>query len=185
MNEITLVLQAVSRGDKRASEELLPLVYQELRRLAAMKMAREPEGHTLQPTELVHEAWLRLTGDDNPGWENRTHFLGAAAEAMRRILVDHARRKAAVKHGGGKARLDIESLDLVSAEPDEKILLIDEALEKLQAEDAEKARIVTLKFFGGLTSQEIAEHMGVGERTVERQWSFARAWLIRAIRAKG
>lgn len=185
MNEITLMLEAIGRGDKQASEDLLPLVYQELRRLAAAKMAREVQGKTLQPTELVHEAWLRLVGSGGQHWENRTHFLGAAAEAMRRILVDRARHKAALKHGGGQQRLDIAELDLATTTPDDKVLLIDEALERLRTEDAEKARIVTLKFFGGLTNQEIAEHLKLGERTVERQWAFAKAWLVRAISARG
>jgi RNA polymerase sigma factor (TIGR02999 family) len=181
MNEITLILEAVGRGDKQASEDLLPLVYQELRRLAAAKMAREMEGQTLQPTELVHEAWLRLVGDGGQNWENRTHFLGAAAEAMRRILVDRARHKSALKHGGGQQRLDIAGLNLAVTTPDDKVVLIDEALEQLRAEDPIKARIVTLKFFGGLTNQEIAEHLKIGERTVERQWAFAKAWLVRTI----
>ena len=181
MNEITLMLEAIGRGDKQASEDLLPLVYQELRRLAAAKMAREPEGQTLQATELVHEAWLRLAGNEEQNWENRTHFLGAAAEAMRRILVDRARHKSALKCGGGQQRLDIEGLNLAATSPDDKVLLIDEALERLRVEDPEKARIVTLKFFGGLTNQEIAEHLKIGERTVERQWAFAKAWLVRTI----
>lgn len=181
MNEITLILEAIGRGDKQASEDLLPLVYQELRRLAAAKMAREPEGQTLQPTELVHEAWLRLVGNEEQSWENRTHFLGAAAEAMRRILVDRARHRSTLKCGRGQRRLDIEGLNLAAASPDDKVLLIDEALERLRTEDPEKARIVTLKFFGGLTNQEIAEHLKIGERTVERQWAFAKAWLVRTI----
>ena len=184
MSENTLVLQAIGRGEKQASEDLLPLVYQELRRLAASKMNRESEGQTLQPTELVHEAWLRLTKDNDQSWENRGHFLGVAAEAMRRILVERARRKQAVRHGGGLFRLDIEDLDLVAIAPDDKVLLVDEALEQLRAEDAEKARIVTLKFFGGLTNREIAQLLNIGERTVERQWSFAKAWLISAIQSK-
>ena len=184
MSEITVVLEAIGRGDKQASEDLLPLVYQELRRLAAAKMAREAEGQTIQPTELVHEAWLRLVGDGGQTWENRTHFLGAAAEAMRRILVDRARRKSALRHGGGQFRLDIEGLDLAAANSDERILLVDEALEQLRAQDPEKARIVILRFFGGLTNQEIAAHLNLGERTVERQWSFAKAWLMRSISAR-
>ena len=184
MNEITLILEAIGRGDKQASEDLLPLVYEELRRLATAKMARETEGQTIQPTELVHEAWLRLVGDGAKNWQNRNHFLGAAAEAMRRILVDRARTKSAVRHGGGQFRLDIERLDLAAAGTDEKVLLVDEALEQLRAEDPEKARIVTLKFFGGLTNQEIAANLNLGERTVERQWSFAKAWLLRAMRAR-
>ena len=181
MSGITLVLQAIERGEKQASEDLLPLVYQELRHLAAAKMAREMAGQTIQPTELVHEAWLRLSGNEAQNWENRTHFLGAAAEAMRRILVDRARHKSALKHGGGQHRLDIDKLDLAATTPDDKVLLIDEALERLRVEDEEKARIVTLKFFGGLTNQEIAEHLKIGERTVERQWAFAKAWLVRTI----
>ncbi|HXR05522.1 MAG TPA: sigma-70 family RNA polymerase sigma factor [Verrucomicrobiae bacterium] len=183
MSEITLMLEAIGRGDKQASDDLLPLVYQELRRLAAAKMAREPEGQTIQPTELVHEAWLRLVANDEQGWENRIHFLAAAAEAMRRILVDRARRKSALKHGGGQVRLEIEGLNLAATTPDDKVLLIDEALERLRAEDPEMARIVTLKFFGGLTNREIAEHLKLGERTVERQWAFAKAWLLRTISA--
>jgi RNA polymerase sigma factor (TIGR02999 family) len=185
VNQITLMLEAIGRGDRQASEDLLPLVYQELRRLAAAKMAREIQGQTIQPTELVHEAWLRLVGNATPNWENRIHFLGAAAEAMRRILVDRARRKSAIKHGGGQQRLDIEGLDLAATTADDKVLLIDEALERLRAEDPEKARIVTLKFFGGLTNQEIADHLKIGERTVERQWAFAKVWLVRTIRAGG
>ncbi len=184
MNEITLILEAIGRGDRQASEDLLPLVYSELRRLAAAKMAREMEGQTLQPTELVHEAWLRLVGKDGQTWENRNHFLGAAAEAMRRILVDRARHKAALKHGGGQRRINVEELDLVATTPDDKVLLIDEALEKLRAEDPEKARIVTLKFFGGLTNREIADNLKIGERTVERQWTFAKAWLVKTIDAR-
>jgi RNA polymerase sigma factor (TIGR02999 family) len=185
MNEkITLVLEAIGKGDQQASEDLLPMVYQELRLLAAAKMAREMEGQTLQPTELVHEAWLRLVSNEGQNWENRTHFLGAAAEAMRRILVDRARHKAAIKHGGGHRPVDIAGLELAATTPDDKVLLIDEALERLRAEDPEKARIVTLKFFGGLTNREIAEHMKIGERTVEREWAFAKAWLMRTINAQ-
>ena len=184
MNEITQVLQAIRRGDGRASEELLPLVYDELRRLAAARMAEEAAGQTLQATALVHEAWLRMVGDGDRTWQNRAHFFGAAAEAMRRILVENARRKSRLKRGGGQIRLDIEELDLVATTPDDKILLMDEALEQLQAEDAEKARIVVLKFFGGLTNQEVAENLGVAERTVERQWAYAKAWLFQRIRAQ-
>jgi RNA polymerase sigma factor (TIGR02999 family) len=182
MSEITQVLQAVGRGEGQASEELLPLVYDELRRLAAARMANEAAGQTLQPTALVHEAWLRLVGDGDRTWQNRAHFFGAAAEAMRRILIENARRKSRLKRGGGQARLDIEELELAQTTPDDKVLLIDEALERLQAEDPEKARIVVLKFFGGLTNQEVAESLGVAERTVERQWAYAKAWLFRSIR---
>ena len=181
-NEITQVLQAIRRGDGQASGELLPLVYDELRRLAAARMAQEPVGQTLQATALVHEAWLRLVGDGDRTWQNRAHFFGAAAEAMRRILVENARRKSRLKRGGGQVRLDIENLDLAATTPDDKILLMDEALEQLQTEDEQKARIVVLKFFGGLTNQEVAESLRVTERTVERQWAYAKAWLFQRIK---
>jgi RNA polymerase sigma factor (TIGR02999 family) len=184
MSDITLVLQAVGRGDSKASEELLPLVYDELRRLAAARMAQEAAGQTLQPTALVHEAWLRLIGDGDRTWENRGHFFGAAAEAMRRIMIENARRKSRLKRGGGQARLNIEDLELAETTPDDKVLLIDEALERLQAEDPEKTRVVVLKFFGGLTNQEVAASLGVTERTVERQWAYAKAWLFRSIRSQ-
>ncbi len=183
-NEITQVLQAIRRGDGQASGELLPLVYDELRRLAAMRMSQESASQTLQATALVHEAWLRMVGDGDRTWQNRAHFFGAAAEAMRRILVENARRKSRLKRGGGQVRLDIEELDLAAATPDDKVLLMDEALEQLQTQDAEKARIVVLKFFGGLTNQEVAENLGVTERTVERQWAYAKAWLFQRIRTQ-
>src|ERR1019366_8106099 len=137
MTEITQVLQAIGQGDGRASEELLPLVYDELRRLAAARMAQEAAGQTLQPTALVHEAWLRLVGDGDRTWQNRAHFFGAAAEAMRRILIENARRKSRLKRGGNRQRLNIDDLELAATTPDDKVLLIDEALEKLQGEDPE------------------------------------------------
>jgi RNA polymerase sigma factor (TIGR02999 family) len=181
MSDVTQVLQAIGRGDGRASDELLPLVYDELRRLAAARMAQEAAGQTLQPTALVHEAWLRMVKDGERNWQNRAHFFGAAAEAMRRILIENARRKSRLKRGGDQARIDIEQLELAATTPDDKVLLIDDALERLQTEDPEKARIVVLKFFGGLTNQEVAENLGVTERTIERQWAFAKAWLFRSI----
>lgn len=181
MSDITLLLEAASRGDARASEELLPLVYDELRQLAAARMAREAAGHTLQPTALVHEAWLRLAGDQGRSWENRAHFFGAAAEAMRRILIERARRKSRLKRGSGQVPLDIAELDIAEALPDDKILLVDEALERLRAEDPEKARVVVLKFFGGLTNEEVASILGQNERTVRRQWNYAKAWLFDCI----
>ena len=184
MSDITLMLQAVARGERQASSDLLPLVYEELRQLAAARMAREAAGQTLQATALVHEAWLRLVGEGNRNWENRAHFFGAAAEAMRRILIENARRKSRLKRGGGLARVELEELDLAEATPDDKILLIDEALERLAKEDSEKARIVTMKFFGGLTNQEVAQSLGVTERTIERQWAFAKAWMFRCIRSE-
>ena len=182
MSEITQVLEAIGRGEGHASEELLPLVYAELRRHASVRMANEAPGHTLQPTALVHEAWLRLF-DGNQMWQNRAHFFGAAAEAMRRILIENARRKSRLKRGGNQLHLDIEQLELAATTPDEKVLLIDEALKRLETQDPEKARVVTLKFFGGLTNQEAAESMGVTERTIERHWAYAKAWLFQSIRA--
>lgn len=184
MSEITQILQAVGRGEAQASEELLPLVYQDLRRHAAVQMARESAGQTLQPTALLHEAWLRVVGDGQPRWQNRAHFFGAAAEAMRRILIENARRKSRLKHGGGQVRVEADQLELAATTPDDKILLINDALERLQTEDPEKARVVVLKFFGGRTNQEVAEALAVTERTVERHWAYAKAWLFQNIRAQ-
>jgi RNA polymerase sigma factor (TIGR02999 family) len=181
MSEITLVLQAVERGE-RASEDLLPLVYDELRRIAASRMAQENTGHTLQPTALVHEAWLQLVGEGDRIWKNRAHFFGAAADAMRRILVDNARHKSRLKRGGGQVRVTLENLELPEPTPDEDVLRINEALEKLEQEDPEQARIVVLKFFGGLTNEEAAENLGVSVRSVYRQWVCAKARLGRFLR---
>lgn len=181
MSEVTLMLHAIRGGDAKASEELLPLVYNELRKLAAARMAQESAGQTLQATALVHEAWLRMIGDGDRGWQNRAHFFGAAAEAMRRILVETARHKSRLKRGGGQIKLDIDDLDLAAATPNDKVLLINEALEQMRAEDPEKARIVVMKFFGGMTNQEVAENLGVTERTVERQWAYAKARLFQTI----
>jgi len=185
MSDLTLLLNQVGQNaDPSAAAKLLPLVYEELRRLAAAKMARESVPGTLQPTALVHEAWLRLGGDAQIHWANRAHFFGAAAEAMRRILVENARRKSRLKRGGGQLRLDISEVDLAAATPDDKVLLMDEALELLKEEDPQKARIVVLKFFGGLTNQEVAENLRVTERTVERQWAYAKAWLFEKIQTQ-
>jgi RNA polymerase sigma factor (TIGR02999 family) len=178
MSDLTLMLNSVARGDGPASEELLPLVYDELRRLAAARMASESAGQTLQATALVHEAWLKLVNGSARTWENRAHFFRAAAQAMRRILVDRAREKASFKRGAGAEKIPLEGLELAQASQDEKVLLVDEALERLEAEDPESARIVTLKFFGGLTNQEVARTLGVTERTVERQWAYAKACLF-------
>jgi RNA polymerase sigma factor (TIGR02999 family) len=164
-------------------DEMFSLVYEELRRLAAMRMARESAGHTLQPTALVHEAWLRLAGSGGSAWKNRSYFFAAAAEAMRRILVEHARRKSRLKHGGGKERLDIEGLELAEVPVDDKILLIHEALSELEKEHPERAKVVVLKYFGGLTNQELAQMLGIGERTVNRHWLCAKQWLFQKIRA--
>jgi RNA polymerase sigma factor (TIGR02999 family) len=182
MSDVTLILQAIGRGEKCASEKLLPLVYEELRRMAAARMARESAGQTLQPTALVHEAWLQLVGDGDRSWENRAHFFGAAADAMRRILIDISRRKATLKRGSGYERLDVDDMDLAEAGADDQVLLINEALEELEKEDPERARIVVLKFFGGLTNQEVAETLGIGERSVERLWAAAKVRLFQWIR---
>jgi RNA polymerase sigma factor (TIGR02999 family) len=184
MSEITLALQSFDRGDSRASDELLPLVYDDLRRHAGAQMSREVAGQTLQPTALVHEAWLRMVGDGCGRWQNRAHFFGAAAEAMRRILIENARRKSRLKRGGDQLRVDIDQIELAETTPEEKVLLIDDALERLKVEDPERARVVLLKFFGGLTNQEVAESMNVTERTIERHWAFAKAWLFQSIRAQ-
>jgi len=179
------VLEAMAKGDDQAAAELLPLVYEELRQLAAARMAQEAAGHTLQPTALVHEAWLRLAGGGRQAWQNRGHFFAAAAEAMRRILIERARRKSRLKRGSGAAMLNIADLEVAAAAPDDRVLLVDEALERFKAEDPEKARVVVLKFFGGLTDGEVAEIMGVTERTVRRQWSYAKAWLFENIDGQG
>jgi RNA polymerase sigma factor (TIGR02999 family) len=178
MSEVTMILNALGRGEKLASEQLLPLVYDELRRLAAMRMAREAAGQTLQPTALVHEAWVRLVQDGFRTWENRAHFFAAASEAMRRILIEKARRKARLRHGGGQQRMDIDAVELAATTPDEKLLLINEALGALEVENPERARVVVLKFFGGLTNKEVAETLGIGQRTVNRHWLCARTWLL-------
>ena len=184
MSDVTRILDAVRQGDPKAGEELLPLVYEELRKLAAHKMAHEAPGQTLQPTALVHEAWLRLVGADPQHWSGRAHFFGAAAEAMRRILIESARRKARLKRGGKLERVELDELPIAAPDSDETLLKMDEALHQLEAEDPEKARIVKLKFFVGLTNQQVAESLGVAERTVERAWAYAKVWLFRAIQAE-
>jgi RNA polymerase sigma factor (TIGR02999 family) len=181
MSEVTLILQGLGANDAGAMEKLLPLVYEELRHLAAARMARESAGHTLQPTALVHEAWLRLVGDGERSWKNRSYFFAAAAEAMRRILVEHARRKAQLKYGGGQERLNIEEMELAEAEPDAKVLLVNAALERMETQHPERARIVVLKYFGGMTNKEVAETLGIGERSVDRHWVCAKTWLYKEI----
>lgn len=181
MSDITLVLDAISRGESQASEKLLPLVYNELRNLASVRMLQESAGHTLQPTALVHEAWLRLAGDGKQNWKGRAYFFAAAAEAMRRILVEHARRKARLKHGGGQQRLNIEDLQLADTAPDEKILLVEEALEQLERSNSERSRVVVMKFYGGMTNKEVADMLGIGERSVDRHWVCAKAWLFQKL----
>jgi RNA polymerase sigma factor (TIGR02999 family) len=181
VSDITLVLDAISRGENQAAEKLLPLVYNELRNLAAARMLHEIAGHTLQPTALVHEAWLRLAGDKQQNWKGRAYFFAAAAEAMRRILVEHARRKARLKHGGQQERLNIENLDLAESAPDEKILLVEDAMALLERSHPERARVVLMKFFGGMTNKEVADTLGISERSVDRHWMCAKAWLFQKL----
>ena len=179
--EITLILQRIERGDAQAADRLLPLVYDELRRLAASKMARESVGQTLQPTALVHEAWLRLGGDAQPDWKNRAHFFAAAAEGMRRILIENARRKRAVRHGGEFAKVSANATGFDLAEPahdDGELLLLNDALEALAAHDARKAELVKHRYFVGLSLEEAAEVLGISDRTAKRDWAYARAWLF-------
>jgi RNA polymerase sigma factor (TIGR02999 family) len=183
VSDVTRILNAAQSGDPTAAEQLLPLVYEELRKLAAVRMANESAGHTLQPTALVHEAWLRLAGNDaNAQFANRAHFFAAAAEAMRRILIERARRKGAGKRGGDWQRIDLDKVDIATDADDDTLLLVNEALEKLAQEDAKAAEIAKLRFFGGLTLEEAAQVLGVTERTANRYWAFARVWLFAEVR---
>jgi RNA polymerase sigma factor (TIGR02999 family) len=178
MSDVTHLLQAASAGDPKAAAELLPLVYEELRRLAAQKMAHEARGHTLQPTALVHEAWLRLAGDEAARFENRAHFFGAAAEAMRRILVDRARRRLAAKRGGGTEPLDVDEIEIPSPVADDDALLrVHEALEKFAALDPRKAELVKLRYFVGMGFEEAATALGIAVPTAKQWWAYSRAWL--------
>src|SRR5215472_8288111 len=182
---VTQILAAAGAGDEHAAEQLLPLVYAELRRLAAYKMAKEAPGQTLQPTALVHEAWLRLGRDNNRSWNGRTHFFNAAAEAMRRILVDNARRKKALRHGGGQAgRVDPADVELPSPMPDDELLSLDAALEKLAAFNERAAQVVKLCFFVGLTQEDAARELGISVSTVERLWAFSRTFLFREMQSE-
>ena len=182
MSEVTRILQSFQRGNSGAAEELLPLVYEELRKLAAHKLANEQPGQTLQPTALVHEAWLRLVDGEAQHWDGRRHFFAAAAEAMRRILIERARRRQRHRHGGGHERVDLDDAEIAEPESDERLLQIHDALYRLAAEDPVKAEVVKMRFFVGMTGREVAEVLGVTERTVERHWAYAKAWLFRAIR---
>jgi len=188
MNDVTHILSAIERGDPRAGEQLLPLIYDELRKLAAQKLAQEAPGQTLQATALVHEAYLRLlprAGDDaatDKHWDSSWHFFAAAAEAMRRILIDRARDKRRLKRGGGWRRLNLEQIDLSVNEPPAEILLLDTALQKLAAEDAECADLVKLRFFAGLTLEDAAHALGISRRSADRYWAFARSWLYDELR---
>ena len=183
MSELTHILDRVQQGEGKAAEELLPLVYTELRKLAAAKMAHQPPGQTLQATALVHEAYLRLVASENQSWDHRGHFFAAAAEAMRHILVDNARRKQRAKHGGNLQRLDVDEIEIAAEPDDEKLLLVHEALDQLAAEDPVKAEMVKLHYFVGLTHAETAQVLNISEKTVRRHWNFARVWLYQAIEA--
>jgi RNA polymerase sigma factor (TIGR02999 family) len=176
-SNVTRILNAIERGDVKATDELLPVVYEELRLLAAQKLSRELPGQTLQATALVHEAYLRLLGDQEQTWQNRGHFFAAAAEAMRRILIENARRKRRLKHGGDHQKVDLEEAEVTIAGPSDDILALDEALEKLAKADKVKAELVKLRFFAGLTNEQAAQVLGISHNTADRYWAYARSWL--------
>lgn len=182
MEEVTKMLNEIETGDPASAGALLPIIYDELRKLAAHKMANEVPGQTLQPTALVHEAWLRLAGTARQEWRGREHFFSAAAEAMRRILVENARRKLRLRHGGGLQRVDVDAIDLPIARDDEKCLRVNEALDRLAETDPRKAEVVKLRVFAGLQVQEIAALWNTSEKTVQRDWTFAKAWLSRELK---
>ena len=184
MHEVTRILNAIQDGDAQAEGKLLPLVYEELRRLAAHKMAGEAAGHTLQPTALVHEAWLRLGAANQQNWQSRAHFFAAAAEAMRRILVEHARRKQSLKRGGGAEREELDESALTLAAPADELLAVHDALDQLAKEDATAAELVKLRYFVGMTMEEAASALGLAKRTAENLWTYARVWLHREIKGR-
>jgi RNA polymerase sigma factor (TIGR02999 family) len=184
LNDLTRILRSITAGERQASTDLLPLVYEELRKLAASKMAREAPGQTLQPTALVHEAWLRLTAHEGAQWEGRAHFFGAAAEVMRRILIDSARRKQAERHGGARQRVDILNIDLAAPAPDDQLLALDEALERFASLNKPKSELVKLRYYAGLTIEEAASTLGISVATAKRWWIFARAWLFDHMRSQ-
>ena len=182
MDDFTGFLNSATQGDNGSAEALLPLIYEELRRLASAHMTLESSNHTLQPTALVHEAWLKMVNNQAQTWHNRAYFFSVAATLMRRILVDYARRKNRLKRGGKYQRHHIDIKNLAESVPDEKILLIDEALEQLEQVHPDWARVVEMKYFGGMRNKEVAEILDIGERSVERYWACARAWLYKRIR---
>jgi RNA polymerase sigma factor (TIGR02999 family) len=183
VSDVTHILTAIEQGDPHAADRLLPLVYDELRKLAANRMANEKAGQTLQPTALVHEAWLRLVGKETPKFQNRAHFFAAAAEAMRRILIDNARRKRALRHGGGQQRVDLEHVDLASATDGDQLLAVNDALDKLAAQSKSEAELVKLRYFVGMTLEESADALGISARTADNYWAHARAWLFHELKA--
>ncbi len=182
MGEVTRILQSVEQGDSTAAGELLPLVYEELRKLAAAKMANETPNQTLQPTALVHEAWLRLVGADNPHYANRAHFFAAAAEAIRRILIDKARRKRAIRHGAGKQHVELDEVEIAAPADDDEILAVNEALDKLAAQNQAEAELVKLRYFVGMTLEEAAKALDISARTADNYWAHAKAWLFNEIK---
>lgn len=184
VSDVTHILTAIEQGDPHAADKLLPLVYEELRKLAASKMARETPGQTLQPTALVHEAWMRMVGKENPKFQNRAHFFATAAEAMRRILIDNARRKRALRHGGGQQRVAFELADFASASDDDQLLAVNGALDKLGAQNKAEAELVKLRYFVGMTLEEAAKVLGISARTADNYWAHARAWLFREIKSQ-
>jgi RNA polymerase sigma factor (TIGR02999 family) len=185
VSDVTRILESIEHGDPKAADELLPLVYGELRKLAASKMANESPNQTLQPTALVHEAWQRLVGNENPQFANRAHFFAAAAEAMRRILIDKARRKHALRHGGGQQRVEMEgALEIAAPSDDEELLTVNDALDKLAAQNQSEAELVKLRYFVGMTLEEAAEALGISARTADNYWAHARAWLFREIKSQ-
>ena len=181
MNDVTRILQSIDKEADWSAHDLLPLVYDELRKLAASRMANEPDGHTLNPTALVHEAWLRMVKETDRSWHNRAYFFTVASTAMRRILVDHARRKSALKHGGDQQRVDIDLAELAAEIPDDKTLIVDEALKRLEKVHPQWAQIMVMKYFGGMLNTEIAEALNVNEKSVRRWWACAKTWLYKDI----
>jgi len=184
LSDVTRILESIQHGDPKAADALLPLVYAELRRLAAYKMAHSAAGYTLQPTALVHEVWMRLVGGENPTFDNRAHFFAAAAEAMRHLLIDNARRKLARRHGGGLQRMDVEYVDIAMPADEDHLLAVNDALDQLAARSPVEAQVVKLRFFVGMTVEESAEVLGLSERTVKQYWSHAKTWLYREIQSK-
>ena len=184
MSDVTRILTAIEQGDAKATDELLPLVYQELRRLAAHKMAHEPAGQTLQATALVHEAWLKLVDSPAQSWQNRAHFFGAAAEAMRRILIARARRKGRQRRGAGAEHLDADQLEIAGPAPDDQLLALNEALDRFTVLEPQQAELVKLRYFVGLKIEEAAEVLGISEATAKRWWAYARAWLFNELTAE-
>ena len=183
MSDATVLLTAVEQGDPTAAEKLLNLVYEELRRLAAFKMAQQAPGQTLQPTALVHEAWLRLVGAQNPTFKNRSHFFSAAAEAMRHILIDRARRKQTQRHGGGFERVDLDNVALASPTSDDQLLAVHEALDKFALKHPLQAEVVKLRYFAGMTNEEVAQVLGISISTAKNYWNFSRGWLFNEIQS--